>query len=131
MKKVWKWIIGIVIVLLILAVVMGVVLMFRSHQLANVGWGVRTRLPGVMPFGRGWMMRGPGMMGYGRMMPFGGLLGGLFSLGLLALVVLGIVWLVRRLMVPKTAPAPVLTCRHCGEPIQAGWVACPHCGKKL
>jgi hypothetical protein len=140
MKKVWKWIIGIVIVLVVLAAVVGVVLLFRSHLPAIVRWGepgLRTRIPGMMPFGRGvwggrgWTMHGPGMMAFGRMRPFGGLFGGLFSLGLLALVVLGIVWLVRRLTASKTPPAPLLTCRHCGKPIQAGWIACPHCGKEL
>lgn len=134
MKKFWKWIIGIVVVLVILAVVVGVVLMFRSHLLANVGWGdsgLRTRLPGMMPFARGdWggriiSMHSPGMR------PFGGLFGGLFSLGLLALVVLGIVWLVRRLTVPNTPPPPAPACGHCGKPIQAGWIACPYCGEKL
>jgi hypothetical protein len=134
MKKVWKWIIGIVIVLVILAAVAGAVLMFRSHLLANVYWGepgVRTRFPGMMPYAHGeWGGRIFPMHSVG-MMPFGGLFGGLFSLGLLTLVVLGIVWLVRKLTVSNTPPTPVPTCSHCGQPVQANWVACPHCGKKL
>ena len=155
MKKVWKWVIGIVVVLVIVAALVVGAFMLRSHfvnvvrignlnrpgiQVPGNGEGQRGwpgRFPGMMPFGndgwggRGIHMRGSGLMGFGRMMPFGGLIGGLFSLGLLALVVLGIVWLVRRLTVTKTPPAPLLTCRHCGKPIQAGWIACPNCGKKL
>ncbi|MFH1524499.1 MAG: zinc ribbon domain-containing protein [Chloroflexota bacterium] len=132
MKKVWKWIIGIVVVLVVLAVVIGAVVMVRSHLLINANWGEPgTRLPGMMPYARGeWggrilTMHSPGIM------PFGGLFGGLFSLGLFTLVVLGIIFLVRKLMGHSTSSVPVPTCSHCGQPIQANWVACPHCGKKL
>jgi hypothetical protein len=142
MKKVWKWVIGIVVGLVIVAALVGAAFLVRSHFVVNQvarleAPGLRIQRPGMMPFGndgwggRGMHMRGSGMMGFGRMRPFGGLIGGLFSLGLLALVVLGIVWLVRRLTVPKTPPAPLLTCRHCSKPNQADWVACPYCGKKL
>jgi hypothetical protein len=142
MKKAWKWVIGIVVGLVIVAALVGAAFLVRSHFVVNQvarleATSLRIQRPGMMLFrngeggGRGWTMHGPGMMAYGRRRPFGGLIGGLFSLGLLALVVLGIVWLVRRLTVPKTPPAPLLTCRHCSKPIQAGWIACPYCGKKL
>ena len=158
MKKVWKWVIGIVVVLVIVAALVMGAFMLRSHfgnvvrvenlnrpgvQVPGNGDGQRGgpgRFPGMMPFGndgwggRGMHVRGPGMMGYGRMMPFGGLIGGLFLLGLLALFVLGIVWLVRRLRKPTAALAPVAAahpCPKCGKSVQEDWKNCPYCGKKL
>ena len=171
MKTVWKWIIGIVIVLVVLAVVVGGAFLLRSHMMnaagavtrlnrpgtqlpgnqqppaGNNGNGVR-RFPGMMPFGNGgWGMRGMqaggfGMMGFGRMMPFGGFFGGLVSLGFLALIVLAIIWLVRNLRKP-TAPVAVVAgspvvaavathpCQKCGEPVQEVWKFCPNCGEKV
>jgi hypothetical protein len=178
MKKVWKWVIGIVIVLVVVGVVVGGALMLRNHY-ANVvsyrispqpGWQIPgndddqngvSRYPGMMPYGRndgGWHgmgMRGPGMMRFGGMSLFGGLVRGVFSLGFLALVVLGIVWLVNRLRRPampanavasvapvsgpasdapavEVAPAAaVRTCPKCGHAIEVDWKHCPNCGKRL
>ena len=99
----------------------------------------------MMPFGRGggggngWHMRGPGMMGFGGRIPFAGIFGGLFCLGFLTLVVLGIVWLVRSRRNPKPVEAAVVVapavvavhpCKKCGQPVQEGWNNCPNCGKK-
>lgn len=143
MNKVWKWIIGIVLGLVILAVLMGVGFMVRSNfhvYRAEVldSRGFSERSPWMMPYGGfGSHMRGPGMMGNG-LMPFGGFFGGLFSLGFLALVVLGIIWLVRSLRMPKPVdvsavmPAAVVNpCKKCGKPIQDDWKSCPYCGKKV
>jgi hypothetical protein len=103
----------------------------------------------MMPFGngnwggRGMYMGGAGMLGFGRMMPFVGLFGGLISLGVLVLIILAIIWLVRGLRKPVAPPVPVTTgypvtpaiatnpCQKCGEPVQEDWKFCPHCGKKL
>jgi hypothetical protein len=168
MKTVWKWVIGIVVVLVIVAVLVGGVFLLRSHLLNVVGVarlnrpgvqvpgngklpsgnngngqpGTTRRFPGMMPFsngGRG----GRGMMGFGRMMPFGGLFGGLISLGVLALIVLGIIWLERNLRKPAAPVFPVVPiapvipavavhpCQKCGEYVQEDWKFCPHCGEKL
>jgi hypothetical protein len=172
MKTVWKWVIGVVVVLVILAVVVGGAFLLRSHLMNIVGVarltrpgtqvpgnrqlpapnngtngtngnGVR-RFPGMMPFGfgnwggRGMYMSG-GMLGLGRMMPFAGFFGGLISLGVLVLIVLAIIWLVRNLRKP-VAPVAVVNpvapaaaahpCQKCGEPVQADWQFCPHCGEK-
>jgi hypothetical protein len=164
MKKVWKWVIGIVIVLVVVAALVVGAFLMRSH-FANVvnidkfnrpgvqvpGYGTRQRFPGGDGWGvYGMHMRGPGIMGYGRWNPLGGLIGGVFCLGFLALVVLGIIWLVRRLRTPAVvsaavapAAAPVAPvaepvvplaavhpCPKCGEPVQEGWKHCPNCGKK-
>jgi hypothetical protein len=172
MKKVWKWIIGIVIVLVVVAALVTGAILMRNHfanvtsiaqsnqpglQIPGNDFNRRNpgRYPGMMPFGDdGWgrygmNMRGYGMMGLGRRGMFGGLIGGLFCLGFLALLVLGIIWLVRYLRKPKAGSsvvAPVASiaepvavvvpeaavhpCPKCGEPVQEGWKHCPNCGKK-
>lgn len=170
MKKVWKWVIGVVIVLVVVAALVGGAFLLRSH-FANVvsiakstqhglqvpGFDHGQRFPGMRQFGgdgwRGYGMRGPGMMGFGRRSMFGGLIGGLFCLGFLALIGLGIYWLVKRLRKPAAASASVATfaapvaaetspvasettiaevhpCTKCGEPVQDGWKHCPNCGKR-
>jgi uncharacterized membrane protein len=155
MKKVWKWVIGIVVGLLVLALIVGVGFAMRSgfhmsRGQVQVGQDEQfNRGPGMMPFGGyGEHMGGRGMRGFG-MMPFGGLIGGLFgglfSLGVLALAVLGVIWLVNYLrnrrtvnqVTPVSTPAPaapavdVHPCPRCGKPVQEDWKNCPHCGKKL
>ena len=84
-------------------------------------------------------MMGPGMMGGWGFGPFGWL-GMLFMwivpLGFLALLVAGIVWLVRAAAggLPHAGPQapPVIgTCPACGRPTQAGWQHCPYCGESL
>jgi hypothetical protein len=151
MKKVWKWVIGIAIGLVVLAVLVGAGFlvwgnMHVYHGVAQLNRGFEQRGPGVMPYGGfGYQLRGPGMMGY-RMFPFGGFIGGLMMLGFIVLVVLGIVWLAGRTRTSNVAasnsavpaataeptPAGVLTpCKKCGRPLQADWSVCPYCGKKV
>jgi len=158
MKPVWKWVIGIVVILFIAALVVGGFFL-ASHYMSLRQVAVQTRsgtqaqpfgprgfnnrgdgFPGggMMPYGmRGYGMHGFGMMGF---MPFGGIFSGLFCLAFVVLVVLGIVWLVRRLSAPNPAViapaapvAPVMThsCQNCGKPVQDDWKNCPYCGKKL
>lgn len=97
------------------------------------GWGYNN----CFGFGDWGMMRGgggSGMMGY---YPFGGLgmlIGLLFPLGLLALLVAGIVWLVQavgRSGASRPVASPTHACAHCGQPIQANWRNCPYCGAPL
>jgi hypothetical protein len=136
MKSIWKWIIGIVLGLIVLAALVGGALMLRGYfpmharpELGLPGWHMRGEgFPGNMM--RGYKMHGYGMMGYGPGIPFGGFLGWLFPLGFLALLVLGIVWLVRSLNRPRPMAVETHACANCGKPIQADWRNCPHCGKK-
>jgi hypothetical protein len=146
MNKLWKWIIGILSVLVVVAVLVGVGFMVRSNfhgYRANVqaSPGFSQRGPEILPYHGFEYMRGPGMMRWG-MMPFGGFFGGLFSLGFLVLVVLGIIWLARQVgtqrpvevpaTMPATIPAAIVNpCKKCGKPIQDDWIVCPHCGKKV
>ncbi|KAF0108481.1 MAG: hypothetical protein FD146_1055 [Anaerolineaceae bacterium] len=129
MKTTWKWIIGIVLGLLVLAVLTGVGFAFRTGY-----WGCDMRAwdgfdrttvssVGMMPFGG--MYRSVGMM------PFGGFLGGLIPLGVLTLIVLGIIWLVRSLRQPAAPTALPAACGKCGKVVQPDWNNCPSCGKKL
>jgi ribosomal protein L32 len=91
---------------------------------------------GMMGGGRYGMM-GPGMMGGWGFGPFAWLfmlMGLLFPVGLLVLLVLGIVWLFRRVGEPSgpTSQAPAgPTCSNCGRLVQAGWRLCPYCGQAL
>ncbi len=124
MKKAWKWIIGILLGLVVLAILFCLPLLFRSGCPAFAG-GYDT--------GFGWHMRGfggmPLMRGFG-FLPFGGL----FGLGIFTLIVLGIIWLVRALRTPKllsSLPPQAQVCPKCSQPVQAEWQHCAYCGKKL
>jgi hypothetical protein len=156
MSTTWKWIIGIIVGLLVLTVIaVGVGMMVRHNLVwarpeVQLDRDFNERNLNDLPFNR---MRMPGMMGFGmmpfRMMPFGGMFGALIPLGLLALVVLGIISLVRALRSPSRAgavaaqsapleaasvenPAPeVPACKRCGKPLSSDWKVCPHCGKKI
>jgi hypothetical protein len=142
MKKVWKWIIGIVLGLVVIAILLGVGFTLRSnfHGYRLEALNQRNfseRGPWMMPYGGFGHMRGPGMMGF-RMMPFGGFIGGLLCLGFLTLVVFGIIWLVRNLRKPVPVEAAVVApvaevnlCKKCGKPLQDEWQNCPYCGKKV
>ena len=158
MKPVWKWMIGIVVGLVIVAALVGAAILVRNYlPFRHMALQVQKIQPGqqlqpgqpVRPFGNrnfdepGFGMRRFGMPGFGMhgfgghsfgmpgwgRMPFGGFLGGLFTLGLLAFLVLGIIWLVRGLKTPKPAVG-THACANCGKPVQADWRNCPYCGKK-
>ncbi len=119
MKTVWKWILGILAVVLLAFVVL---LPFLGRAWFGwapmMGYGVRPTHPfwGWTPF-MGWMMAGR---------------------FLLPLVVIGLlIWagvtLIRSAGAKTAPPAPPQTasCTHCGQPLQVGWVACPYCGEKI
>jgi uncharacterized membrane protein len=144
MKKVWKWILGIVIVVVIVAAL--AVLMFVLHNSFGGSIGFRN-LPGhdwrapMMDADDGW--RHP-MMGYRSFMPFGGglMLFGMGLVRLIPLVLLGLlVYGAYRYGMKRSsaatpppaapAPTPVRTCPKCGYAVQEGWNHCANCGKKL
>jgi hypothetical protein len=78
----------------------------------------------------------PGNMMGGWGWGIGGLLGmalmALMGIVFLALLVLGIVWLVRQATPPSAQP-PVTgaECPSCHKGVQADWKNCPSCGKTL
>jgi hypothetical protein len=138
MKNYWKWILGIVIILVVL-----------------VGLGIGARLlmanflPGVSADVDGFrspMMGGRGFDHFGGRMPFLGMmhfggsfmmLGWLFPLLLLGLLAYGAYRLGMRKSLSNqaplapVAPASVRTCTKCGQQVQDGWNNCPNCGKKI
>jgi hypothetical protein len=88
-------------------------------------WGGYA-FPGGMIGGRGWGVGGLLAMGLMWLIP----------LGFLALLVLGIVGLVRTVSSPvvhstPVQPAPVQSCPDCHKQTQADWQNCPYCGKSL
>lgn len=90
----------------------------------NEGWG-------MMHEG---MMGGSGMMGYHAFWGPGMFIGWLFPLGLLALLIAGIVWLVQavtRSSAPVVANLPTRACPNCGQLAQADWRNCPYCAASL
>ncbi len=159
MKTVWKWIIGIVAALVIIAVIVGgvwlvaarVVGAARYSQVAprtpvsplpngnNGPYGYRGGPGWMMPYGHGYHMMGGYGFGFG-IIP--AIIGFLFFLGIAALVVLGIIWLVRSLsrrpVMPAVPPASTTSasavtthsCANCGQPVQNGFAYCPNCGAK-
>ena len=50
---------------------------------------------------------------------------------LIALMIVGGVWLVRSAQSPPSPGEGALVCPSCGEKVQTGWKACPNCGEKL
>lgn len=147
MSKVLQWIVGICLVLVAVAIIASLVvpLVFGGFGVA-AGRGAQQfgngRLFGFGGPGHMFLFGGRGMMG-GFRMPFFGLgmlIGPLVIIGLVLLVVL---LLTRRSPAPAAqvvtpaapaavAPAPTTTpCAHCGQPLEAGWKACPYCGEKV
>lgn len=87
------------------------------------GWGMHDQYPGAM------MGRGFGVLWGGLAM--------LVPLGLLALLVFAVIWLVSRTN-PTQGPrdearlsGAARTCANCGRSVQADWRHCPNCGQSL
>jgi hypothetical protein len=122
MKNIWKWILGIVLVLVLF---FGPTLFRLAFPTLGYGYG-------MMGYGRGGMTLAPGASagvgGFG-FFPFGMGLIWLFPLGAIALIVLGVVWLVNSLNSSKTGQGRA--CPSCGKPAQADWKTCPYCGNSL
>jgi uncharacterized membrane protein len=155
MSKTWKWVIGILIGLLVVAVIIAVP--FGMHQLAvnnaaqfsarGLERGFDRDLgPGMM--GRGadsyyWhhsmMYQNPGFAGpmaYGQGFFIFGIFRLLIPLAVVGLAIYGVVALFRRkpspaVAVDATPAASTRTCASCGKPAQDDWKTCPYCGSTL
>jgi hypothetical protein len=102
-----------------------------------LGWGASTS---SLPYMRGDRMGGmcPWCGGRGVQSPwrfFGGLVVALFvvalPLGLIALLVVGGVWLARSAQSTPALGDGSLVCPSCAEDVRPGWKACPNCGERL
>ena len=159
MKNVWKWVIGIVIVLVIIASVVCASVFVRNQMV-----GFRNEVgtfqsygfnPHMQPGGQGFQFDDHGgmMRGFGYFHPMVGF-GSMFFRGLLPLVLLGLlVYGVYRLgvnngtrtenkpgmdtnsveagAVSSEASIEELKCSKCSGVVEEGWRNCPHCGKRL
>ena len=160
MKNFWKWffiLLGTFIVVFLLAFVAFSIFGGKHagvwYIMPMMGRGLRFFRGGpLMPH-----MQLPGGFtgGFGVFGWVGMIFSWLLRLGFLALVIAGIVWVVRSLTqskapaapvqyvvpaapVPPAAPAepvtpaqPASACAHCGKPIQVDWKLCPYCGAPL
>ena len=155
MSKVTKWIFGIVIGLLIVAVIGGVVFLAVSrwgsfHGMMDVrslrSWDDTREVPRFnMPMHPGGWMNSRWFGGFSLLRM---LFGGLFWIGLITLSVIGVVSLLQRRKVtqqqPAIAAAPTVqapaselnpvqprTCANCAHVVQDDWSHCPYCGNTL
>jgi len=117
MKSIWKWILGIVLVLVVLFG-LGLLSRFIGPQYAAYGWHT-----GWMPM----MVSGFSPFGF---MPFGMIFMWLIPLAFLFMLVLGILWAVKALKGTQ-APTPGQACAQCGKAVQPDWKNCPYCGNSL
>jgi uncharacterized membrane protein len=134
MKKIWWWIIGIVALVLIGGLVLAGfgVMRFAHFPMYSVG-------DRYSPFNRSdglWFNHGT-RMDRNIGLPYMGILGGLlmFALpvGIIALIVVGVILLVRSSRKSNTvenATEP-LVCPECGAEVLSDWKVCPHCGHSL
>jgi hypothetical protein len=116
MKNFWKWFLG---TTLVLALFFGPYLFRLLFPTLGYGYGMMGGRDG------GYDMMG----GYG-FFPFGGLMW-LIPLATLALLVLGIVWLVNNLNGSKNPQVQPRICASCGKAALADWKTCPYCGNNL
>jgi hypothetical protein len=158
MKSIWKWILGILLVLVVVGLFVSLAFMLHG----GFARGVDTR--GVQEFGQ--FERGP-MMGQGQIYGFGAgpgrMMGGygfaspflmvcrfflrLIPLALLALLVYAAYRFGTHRTNAKVSSAAATTslaapdaavsetsaikaCRKCGSVVQEGWNNCPNCGTK-
>jgi len=119
MKTAWKWVIGVVVVLVLL---LALPVLLGGY----FGYG------GMM--GGGYGNWGHPMMGGAHYSPFGGLFMGFgmllawgLPLALLGLVIYGAV----RLANKPGSPIKMWACTNCGKSVQADWKNCPYCGTEL
>ncbi len=145
MSRFLQWLIGICLVLVTAAIVFSLVAPFVISRAGLVAPGMGSRIGGGFGFfGPGHMFGGRMMGGFG--MPFLGL--GMFIVPVL--IIIGVIALIAALFTRRSpapaaampmpaasmpapaAPAPATTpCAHCGQPLEAGWKACPYCGEKI
>ena len=123
MRNAWKWSLGVLAV----ALVTFLIAMPFFGGLGRGGFGCGGF--NLMGRGMGW---GPGMMGgWGMFGCIGMLIMLLIPLGFIALLIAGVVVLVRSLNTPRAVVPYRSACPSCGRPVQGDWTTCPYCGKPV
>ena len=157
MKNIWKWVLGIILVLVVAAGLFGLGYLSRTRMLANLPQSSSAPNPAPPQMGRAPMrggfrggmmsprqpgsMRGMGGFGHGPFLPgmiFFGIFGRLIPLALALLVLYGAYRLGKGRSAPVAVPvtpaasAPPAShpCPACALPVQDGWNHCPNCGEK-
>lgn len=150
MKTATKWILGILIALVVLAVLAGAGYAIFKWRQANL-WLIEPRTPRSfepwkepqqmpfrdMPMRRFWYFPRWNIISFFPLR----LLACLVSPGILALILIGVFayWLGRTSRKPQliqtqpqpSAQGPVHTCMNCLRPVQEDWSHCPYCGTAL
>ena len=117
------WIAIVVISVVVLLVILAGIFLLGGGRYGS-GFGMNPGMGGY----RGGMM---GNWGFGW---FGGIMMvfmWLVPLGLIALVVVGIVFLVRALDSNRGLAAPTRNCPNCGRSVRNDWHNCAYCGHQL
>ncbi len=130
MKKIWLWILGVILVVLIIFLVLFMTgfLRFPRYAISMMNDGSRFSRDSY------WFQRDfrGGMHGF----PFFGAIGMLLMLalpvGFVALLVAGIILLVQSSRKnDPTTPKAIKNCGNCGKPVDKDWQTCPYCGEPL
>lgn len=104
---------------------------------AALGWGVSgssvpqmrgDRMGGMCPWcgGTGYQLPWRSVGSVGIVLAVTAL-----ALGLLALLILGGIWLTRSTTFSPSPKDRSRACPSCGEEVESGWKVCPHCGERL
>lgn len=159
MSKTWKWILGILLVLVIVGSIVCAVAFHAGFMRTSLvernifqphSWNGFDRNGPMMGGDYGFYNPGSMMRGYGFVPPLFGfgfaLLRGLVPLTLLGLLVYGAYWFGKKKSnaqvnavatssesvsgSPAPEPTEEKTCKKCGGIVQEDWRNCPYCGTK-
>lgn len=129
MRKVWPWLAGLIVFL-----VLGWIILFGAGFFQNRGYLPNSRFIQQGIPSNNWHHHGFSMR-WG--LPYMGILGGLLFLivpgGLVALIILGIYLLARpnRKKENQFHESSLDHCPNCGEEVEPGWHVCPYCSENL
>ena len=121
MNNTWKWIVGIVVVLVVLLTLPTLLGNFFGYGYGGMMSGSNSNWGHPMMGGYHYSPFGGFFMGFGMLLAWG------LPLALFGLVVYGAVRLANKTDVPVSTQA----CLNCGKSIQADWKNCPYCGTDL
>lgn len=127
MRKLWPWISGLIVIVLVGTVILFGFALLRTRQMPMFWreYGERQWRDFGMPHHG---LRGLPVMGI-----FGLLLMLIVPLGVLGLLVAGTILLVRAIQKPdQVANRHQLDhCPNCGKSVKSDWQVCPYCGQSL